>query len=275
MLFQRVLSGFIIAATILAVTLNEFVLDIFLAIIIILALYEVYKPFGLMKKLPLAVLGFSLALCFAFGDLKYSNFTTPLICGYVMLMFILAICYHKTIKFPDIALLLFTTIYIALFLAHIRLLKDENFGSYLIYSVFIGAWATDTGAYFSGMHFGKNKLIPEISPNKTVEGAVGGMVFTIISFVAYGFVLEFFLNLNFPISYTINFINIALLGLVSSIAAQVGDIAASMIKRELGIKDYGNILPGHGGILDRFDSVIFVAPVVYYFVLVIPIIITR
>ena len=144
-------------------------------------------------------------------------------------------------------------IYVSLFLGHILLTSNLqlNVGIWLI---FIIAWATDTFAYFTGYFLGKNKLCPTISPKKTVEGAIGGIIGSTVSCIVFSM---YFIEANL--------IYVALLGSIGSVIAQMGDLFASKIKRYIGIKDFGNIMPGHGGILDRFDSIIFVAPIVYYF----------
>ena len=136
-------------------------------------------------------------------------------------------------------------------------------GKYIYLIVFIGAWVTDTFAYFSGMLFGrggKHKLIPEVSPKKTVEGSIGGILFCILAMILFGFIIEKIdgsLQAKYPI--------LAIGGLAISVVAQIGDLSMSVIKRHYGIKDYGFIFPGHGGILDRFDSVIAVSVVLAVF----------
>ena len=109
---------------------------------------------------------------------------------------------------------------------------------------------TDIFAYFSGMLFGKHKLIPEVSPKKTVEGSIGGTLFCILSFIVFGLVVDGFFSMN------ANFVFLAVSALAVSILAQVGDLIMSVIKRQYGVKDYGKIFPGHGGVLDRFDSIL-------------------
>ncbi len=128
------------------------------------------------------------------------------------------------------------------------------YGSVFFPLVFVGAWVTDTFAYFTGFFFGKHKLIPSVSPKKTVEGAVGGTLFAILGFVIVGFIYGYSVK---------NIIILALIGLVASIVSQFGDLAASLIKRHYGIKDYGKLFPGHGGVLDRFDSILAVASCLY------------
>lgn len=130
-------------------------------------------------------------------------------------------------------------------------------GQYFYLLVFVGAWITDTFAYFTGVFFGKHKLIPKISPKKTVEGALGGIAFCVIAFLIYAKVLCIVSDIQ------VNYIAFALFGLLLSVLSQIGDLLASAIKRCYAIKDYGNLFPGHGGVLDRFDSIMVLCPVLY------------
>lgn len=135
-------------------------------------------------------------------------------------------------------------------------------GRYLYLLTFIGAWVPDTFAYFTGMLFGKHKLIPDVSPKKTVEGAIGGLVFCVLAFVGFALVYNRFLIPEVWIPENSPALPIglmAVIGLAAGIVSMVGDLTMSLIKRHYGIKDFGKILPGHGGFLDRFDSVIAVA----------------
>lgn len=132
-------------------------------------------------------------------------------------------------------------------------------GEYYWYFIFIGAWITDTFAYFTGMLLGKHKLIPNVSPKKTVEGAIGGIVFCVAFFVGYGALLNHFTQ------YDISLVLLAFAGFLSALVSMIGDLAMSVIKRTYGIKDYGKIFPGHGGVLDRFDSILAVAIVMALF----------
>ena len=120
--------------------------------------------------------------------------------------------------------------------------------------IFMGAWVSDTFAYFTGKFIGKHKLIPSVSPKKTVEGAIGGIVFTLIAFVVFGIIVRHYFNVQVPIY------QFCILGILLPIVSQIGDLIASCVKRQYGIKDFGKVFPGHGGVLDRFDSVMLVAP---------------
>lgn len=146
-------------------------------------------------------------------------------------------------------------IYVIFFSYHMILI-DTSYFSILIWIVLIASFATDIFAYFSGYLFGNKKLCPSLSPKKTWAGAIGGTIGSVICCGAFGyFVVENLL------------IHCLIIGLIGAIFAQLGDLSASAFKRKMGIKDYGNLIPGHGGIMDRFDSVIMVAPVVYYYIL--------
>ena len=147
------------------------------------------------------------------------------------------------------------SLYIISATSSIVMIRDNVGGEYYWYFIFIGAWVTDTFAYFTGILFGKHKLIPAVSPKKTVEGAIGGTVFCIIFFVGYGAIV------NSLTPYDISLVLLAFAGLLASIVSMIGDLSMSVIKRTYGIKDYGKIFPGHGGVLDRFDSILAVAVV--------------
>ncbi len=128
---------------------------------------------------------------------------------------------------------------------------------------FIIVWISDSGAFFVGNAMGKRKLAPHLSPNKSIEGAVGGLLAAIVGALLYGLVLKL-------CGYYVNFLGMMVYGLLGSLAGQMGDLAFSAIKREYGVKDYSNLLPGHGGMLDRFDSTIFTAPLLELLVILWP-----
>ncbi|MCL2855566.1 MAG: phosphatidate cytidylyltransferase [Defluviitaleaceae bacterium] len=142
----------------------------------------------------------------------------------------------------------------------------QQLGLYLAWMIFIAAWGSDTGAYFCGKAFGKRKLVPKLSPNKTVAGSVGGAITAAVLSVTYGVILHHLGIWEFG-NLTIGLLSFAAFGLLGAIFAQCGDLAASAIKRHVGIKDFGQLIPGHGGILDRFDSILFVAPfaLIYFY----------
>jgi len=180
-----------------------------------------------------------------------------LIVFFIVFMFlIIHLLIKSEISLDTIAVSLLGVIYLS-FLKYILLLRDLPNGFLLIFMVFLLTWMVDTGAYFSGRLFGNRKLAPSISPNKTQEGAIGGVVITILVAIILHFTL-----------IPLGIFNAIILGLLVSIIGQIGDLFESLLKRSANIKDSGNILPGHGGILDRFDSILFTVPVTYYFVII-------
>lgn len=147
----------------------------------------------------------------------------------------------------------------ALFLRHLPARPDPWHGTALVFAPLLLTWASDTFAYFVGRAWGRRKLIPRVSPGKTVEGSLGALAGTVLVAVGYSLVLA-----RFP-SYRMGLAEAIVLGVLVSVAAQVGDLAESLLKRDAGVKDSGTLLPGHGGALDRFDSLLFTLPVAYLF----------
>lgn len=168
------------------------------------------------------------------------------------------------VKFTSIALCIAAGVVIPLLLSSIVRLHATEKGRFFILLPFIMAFMSDTGAYFAGLTFGKHKLAPTISPKKTVEGVIGGVIGAILGVVIYGLVLNVFFDM------TVNFLYAFAYGALGAAAGTFGDLCFSVIKRQTGIKDYGNLIPGHGGILDRFDSMIVVGPLAEVLMLILP-----
>ena len=184
-------------------------------------------------------------------------------------VFGVAVYANKSVKITDAGLLFGTSFYIiAAFTCLVYIHDFAYLGKHIYLLCFICAWVTDTFAYFTGMLFGKHKLIPEVSPKKTIEGAIGGVVFCSVAMVVFGLIIENFFNPEN--SFHANYLVLALLGLVLSIISQIGDLWASLIKREHGVKDYSRMLPGHGGVMDRFDSILAISTVLMAVCMVFP-----
>ena len=156
-----------------------------------------------------------------------------------------------TYTIDQVRSLVFAVLYVGVMLSCVYLIRVMNSGQYLVWLIFLSAWGSDTCAYCAGMLFGKHKMTPVLSPKQTIEGAVGGVAGAVVLGLLYSL---------FTTQQTVAYMLICLVG---ALVSMIGDLSASAIKRQTGIKDYGTLIPGHGGILDRFDSVIFVAPVVY------------
>lgn len=269
MLKQRLLIGIIGGALAVAVLLSDNIwLSICIAAITLIALGEMYHALGYFQhNIPLAVFGFLVAVTVIFVNIMgYSAPQAPLLGGLMLLLFgylLVLFCYmvltHQRTRFQDVATSFFVTMYITLFLAHIILIRRGQDGALLVWLVFLISWMTDTGAYTFGRLFGKHKLIPAVSPKKTVEGAIGGIVTCVVVLLLYGLLCQE------AFGRQVNYLPLIGLGVLGSVFAQFGDLMASCIKREHGVKDFGAILPGHGGVMDRFDSVLLVAPFVFYF----------
>lgn len=150
-------------------------------------------------------------------------------------------------------------IYVPVMFGHLFLFETVNKGVYYMWLIFVIAFTTDTAAYFVGKSIGNRKIAPLISPKKTIAGSIGGMAVAALCTVLYGTILSSYFNFVLPWYLYL------IVGIFGSIAGQCGDLMASMIKRKAKIKDYGSILPGHGGILDRFDSILFIIPLIYIF----------
>ena len=157
------------------------------------------------------------------------------------------------------------SVYIIFGFCSVVMLRDLPYGSYLYLIAFLVPWVCDAGSYFIGTKFGRHKLIPNVSPKKTVEGAVGGIVFGTASAAIYGFII------NSLYAVGTNYIVLIVGGFIICVLGELGDLIASHLKRQYNKKDYGTIFPGHGGVLDRFDSIIATAPFLYLMCFIIPV----
>ena len=183
-----------------------------------------------------------------------------LLCAAVALLFLLAVRWfgrENAVAFQDVCAVLLGGVAIPLAMSCLLRLRLMEFGGGLVLMPLVAAFMSDSAALFTGMACGKHKLAPKASPKKTVEGAVGGLVGGIVGLVLFRIVFFFVTVQALSIGWCM------VIGLVGAFMGQLGDLSFSVIKRQCGIKDYGRLLPGHGGVLDRFDSVIFAAPVVW------------
>lgn len=185
---------------------------------------------------------------------------------FMVFSFAVLIINHSVLTYIDLAYAVFGTLLISFGMSALPLICSSGVGVIFFFcTVFALPWMADAGGFFIGASMGKHKLCPNISPKKTVEGALGGVVFCIASALLLGLIFQFIIMPDVKI----NFFALALLGLIDAPVSILGDLSFSLIKRSLKIKDYGSIFPGHGGMLDRFDSIIFTAPVlvvVNYFI---------
>ncbi|MDK2984938.1 MAG: phosphatidate cytidylyltransferase [Clostridia bacterium] len=253
MLVKRLLTAIIgIPLTILIIWNGGSLFLAAITIIVLLALREMINMLCKDNIYPLKFLTYIYGVTLIIQTYIYKD-------NYLMLLFFIYflllsfIIVFQKIKFESIVYSLFIVFYVPFLIRYLVLLRMQPQGFLFILTVFILTWTSDTGAFFIGKRFGKNKLSPSISPNKTVEGAIGGIFFSAVAAIILA---SLFLNIN--TFYAV------ILGIIISISGQIGDLFESFIKRQIGVKDSGDILPGHGGILDRFDSLMFTGPTFYY-----------
>ncbi|MGM9683726.1 MAG: phosphatidate cytidylyltransferase [Eubacteriales bacterium] len=261
-MLKRIITAVVAIAILVPVLFFSYtpVLCIAVAVVSVISLFEMYRCIGCHKKLYLCLPAYVFSVVSPFlirylGDLvKYA--VIAFICGIVYLLYLFSVIVMSKGKytFSDGCGFFVSTVYIVTALNSIIYVRDlGESGKYIYLLIFIGAWVTDTFAYFTGYFFGKHKLIPEVSPKKTVEGSIGGIVFCMVSFVVFGIIVDRFFGMNANVFF------LAVSGVIVSVVSQIGDLIMSVIKRHYGIKDYGKIFPGHGGMLDRFDSILAVS----------------
>ena len=259
---KRILTAVIGIAILLPILFlsGTWFFPIAVAVCCCIALHEMLRCLGLSRvwalSLPTYALGAVVPFMIRYGD----RHTSLALCAMLSVSAVLylmgvSVFTHGKITFAQLAEALLACMYIIMGFNAIVYLRDMVGGEYVYLLVFIGAWVTDTFAYFSGVLFGKHKLIPQVSPKKTVEGSIGGTVFCILGFTLFGVILNSFF------SFHADYLALCISGLLVAVVSQIGDLCMSVIKRERGIKDYGNVFPGHGGMMDRFDSILAVASV--------------
>lgn len=239
---------------------NVYVVDIAFAIIAAIALHEFLKCFEGKAK-PIIWIGYFAAAFIAVmhivPSISMMNFVGIFLFLMVLLLFIEIFKSNMKINIVDISVTLFGICYIVFFLMFVPLIRGFENGQFLIWYVFTASWGTDVFAYIVGKTIGKHKF-SEISPKKSIEGCIGGVIGAVLFALAFTYGFNTFAGLN--IAYD----KIVVFSVILSIIGQLGDFAASSVKRYVGIKDFSNLIPGHGGMLDRFDSVIFIAPAAYF-----------
>lgn len=261
---KRIFSGAILVlVTIAVVVFNRsfpLLLPIVIALISAASVYELAGAAGVSKNLWLT--GPSLILAVAVPFLISTPWIGLALFLYTVVLFLVQLRVHADYTFREIGVLYSMTLLIPLALSLTVPLRDEHekYGIVLVVFCIAVAWVSDAGAFFAGKFLGKHKLCPNISPKKTVEGLLGGFVLNFLFMMLAGVVLEAVYGAEISVSY----LSLVLLSIGGSAISVLGDLSFSLIKRGCHIKDFGNVIPGHGGFLDRFDSVIFTTPFVYY-----------
>lgn len=264
----------IIAAAVLLPLLLIIVLalpQVFTAILVgamcSIAAYELLYGTGLVKEIRLviytAVMAFLVSMWSAFG----TGYAAALlgVLGFTAVLFAEILISHAKLPFEKITICLAGGLLIPFLLCALVRIRVSYYGPFHVLIPFLLAFISDSGAYFAGRFLGKHKLAPTISPNKTVEGVVGGVAAAIVGMLLYCLILDL------AFGFTVSYLNALAYGVVGALSGVFGDLAYSAIKRQTGIKDYGNLIPGHGGILDRFDSMTIIAPLTEALLILLPV----
>lgn len=256
---ERLIGGSIVGIiTLITLFSGGIVTAGILTVVSIIGIYEIMKVYSL-EKTPFAIINYigTVAIYIVLYFQK-ANFVFPLVI--ILLILILGVYVFSFPKYKDSDVFrsLFSFIYVTIMLSYVFRIRSIESGMLLCFFLLISSWGNDICAYFVGSAIGKHKFSPKVSPKKSVEGFFGGVFGAALLGVAYGFVFGKQVGLEWWYC--------AIIAALAAIPAVVGDLAASAIKRDNNIKDYSNLIPGHGGIIDRFDSVIFIAPIIYYLI---------
>ena len=264
---SRIISGLILFPLVVIFLIfgNIHIVDAVFAVVAILAMNEYFNAFK-EKANPVKWIGYIACILIAFIHVIPVNKVTmilgigmPLVC---LLLFLQVIVTNMKTSYNDIAITFLGIFYVVGFMLFLPVLIGMKNGRILIWYVILSAWGTDVFAYVFGKLAGKHKF-SKVSPNKSIEGCIGGAIGAVVLCLICTYIINTNTDLN--ISYAI----ILLISFALSIISQIGDFAASSIKRYVGIKDFSNLIPGHGGMLDRIDSVIFIAPFAYFLLMII------
>lgn len=258
---KRITSGLLGFPLVLIIFLlgNKIVVDIALAIIALLAMNEYFNA---IKKVanPVKWVGYLSCLSISFIHIvpqEYLNMVVTLSVPTILIvLFAQVIATEMKTSFKDIAYTYLGIFYVVFFMMFVAFINGMPNGKINVWYAMLAAWGTDIFAYFVGKHFGKHKF-SKVSPKKSIEGCIGGTVGAVLLMLGYTYIANMYWGMNY------SYIFVAGMGIILSLVGQIGDFAASSIKRYVDIKDYSNLIPGHGGMLDRIDSLIFLAPFAY------------
>ena len=238
---------------------DTFAWEIFITLCSVIGTFELVRALRLMARPELSLPSLLYALIVPLFSGSNYQVIFDLKVLYLCIMLFSGIVVNRCDSPEKVCLAAAFTVYVVASFASLLLLRRMDIGAYLFMLVFVGAWMTDSFAYFVGRFCGRHKLCPKISPKKTVEGAIGGWVGCIVCFLIYGFIIETFTDKS------ADYLLLILTGAVIGVVSQMGDLVASALKRRVKIKDFSNLLPGHGGVLDRFDSVMSVSVFLLFF----------
>ena len=265
----RTIAGVSMAAVLLFLVLiaPKGLTAVVYGVLMAIGAYELLYGTGLVRHTRLVL--YSCGMAFAVTLWSYFNaihaYLLLLLLIFAFALFTEMMVDHVKVHFETLAVCFFAGFLVPYLLTSLIRILMMGLGRYVIMIPFVVAFISDAGAYFAGYFLGKHKLAPVVSPNKTIEGAVGGLVAAMVAMILYALILDVGFHFN------VNYLIAIFYGLIGSAAGVFGDLLFSVIKRQTGIKDYGNLIPGHGGILDRFDSVMMVAPLMEALLILLPV----
>lgn len=245
------------------VIFGGWVLKLAIGFVVLIGMYEFYRAMD-QKVNTIRPVGYLFAGIFTFFIFPHEQWYFIFTICFLFSLLLCIIFFHQKYNIIDVAITFIGFFYVCILFFYILKVRSQVYGELFVWLIFISAWGSDTAAYFTGISIGKHKLCPKLSPKKTIEGALGGVVGGSALCFLYGVLITYFIGVSiiyFPMIC-------AAIGGIGAMVSQLGDLTASSIKRYANIKDYGSLFPGHGGVLDRFDSILFTAPFVYYSIIV-------
>ncbi|MGL4739421.1 MAG: phosphatidate cytidylyltransferase [Sarcina sp.] len=253
---NRYLGAAIMAPFVILIFLGGIWLKGLVIVLSVIGMYEFYKTAKVAKTLPVMFMGYIFLAVYYLTNNNFSILSAIIIIGTVVLLCIPVINIKYT--FIDSAVSMLGFIYVGVLFSFIYLVNRMNGGEFLVWLIFLASWFCDTAAYYAGRFLGKHKLCPKVSPKKTIEGSIGGVIGAAVACGVFGYFISSHVA-------GIAIYNYVIIGLICGVFCQFGDLVASSIKRYAGIKDYSKLIPGHGGILDRFDSILFSGTIVFFY----------
>ena len=256
--YERLFSGIILVIiALITIILGNDILLVTVGIVSLIGLYEMNRVFGI-EKYATGILSY-IAVIIYYAMLRFDMMTYV---PFLIVALLIACMAIYVFEFPkckteQVMAAIFGTIYVAVMLSFVYLVRMGNNGAYNVWLIFLCSWGSDTCAYVFGVAFGKHKMAPVLSPKKSIEGCIAGTIGAVILMLGY----TYFADTYWGVSYSYGYI--AIIGVILSLIGQIGDFSASSIKRYVDIKDFSNLIPGHGGMLDRIDSLLFLAPFAY------------
>ncbi|MGN0435446.1 MAG: phosphatidate cytidylyltransferase [Wujia sp.] len=256
----RLMSGIVLVLLMIGIFyFGGYVTGVAILLLSLGGVFELLRIYKLEKRSIGVVVYIATLVYYGLLFADKQEFVMPVIIAFILVTLAIYVIQYPTYSDKDAMSVLLSFFYVTVMLSYVYLIRELKFGGALVVLIFVCSWINDTCAYCAGVTLGKHKMTPKLSPKKSVEGLIGGLAGSTLVGALYGiFFNEYVYELNNgPIIF-------AVIGLCGAIFAVIGDLAASAIKRNNDIKDYGKLIPGHGGILDRFDSIIFTAPIIYY-----------